>query len=283
LQGGVSNQRYHLSFEEYASVYNQNFDHNNLSNKEGGDTSFFYHLGEADYQKVVNFVHDSLNDIHGASNPGNNMHLTNSEYNKLVGTPYIPPGAIMAWLPVYFTNGNNAGAQVVPQIGIGANTTAAAKAWLIMCPLIGNLDTGWRLCDGSAETNNGWWSNPRYLPNLTDNRFICGFTAAGTAAGTNTIDAHSHTISGNSESTTLTENQIPPHSHAASVAIQDGTGDDEEQGGFAKWGGSTSVTVSQTGGGQGHLHGVGTYVNSSNGAHTNMPLYLTCFYIIKVN
>jgi len=95
-------------------------------------------------------------------------------------------GSIIAWAGGYFTNGANGGFTSV----LG-NTIAAANAYL--------NPKGWYVCDG-AELNLP--DSPifdgagRYLPNLTDDRFLMGSTVAGGIGGSSTM-AHTHPVTSN--------------------------------------------------------------------------------------
>jgi len=105
-------------------------------------------------------------------------------YSRLKDSGAAPIGSIVARLTGYFGNNSN------------GSFSAVSLA----------LPANWKLCDGSVCNDpdspvfNG--AN-RYLPNLTDSRFIMGSTvAASGAAGGN---------AGNQ--VTLTENHLPAHSH----------------------------------------------------------------------
>jgi hypothetical protein len=120
----------------------------------------------------------------------------------------VPVGAIMAYLPGYFANGSN-----------GTYTAVSMT-----------LPDGYVLCEGTAPNDalSPIWNSPtRYVPNISDARFLSGNTVAnrGVIGGVNTIPAHSgstfadhtHTIS---DHTNLTHNItgypdyiVPYHSH----------------------------------------------------------------------
>lgn len=101
-----------------------------------------------------------------------------------------PVGSIVPYLPGYFADGLN-----------GTYTGVALT-----------LPDNWRICDGSSPLVA---ASPifnvagRYLPNLTDDRFLMGSnTGIGDIGGTNSA-AHSHTV--------------PPHHHDGTTAgINDG-------------------------------------------------------------
>lgn len=95
-----------------------------------------------------------------------------------------PPGAIVAWCPGYFTDGSNGGYTNVQGAG---NTVAQQNTFL-------NGD-GWYICDGAAVNNASspiWNAASRYLPNLTDDRFIMGDTVCASDGGGSNTMAHTH-------------------------------------------------------------------------------------------
>lgn len=130
-----------------------------------------------------------------------------------------PIGTITPWLGGYFVNNANGSFT-----NVLANTVANVNTLL--------NSSGWYVCDGSAinDVNSPIFNGTsRYLPNLTDSRFLQGSTTAGGIGGSNTLTDHTHTFS-------LTA----AHTHGAT-----------------------------TSGGSAHSHGVGTYATASNGAHTH--------------
>ncbi len=85
----------------------------------------------------------------------------------------VPVGTICAYLPGYFVDGSN-----------GTYTAVAMT-----------LPDGWYLCEGGAPNDALspiWNSATRYVPNISDARFLSGNTAAnrGVIDGVNTIPAH---------------------------------------------------------------------------------------------
>lgn len=105
----------------------------------------------------------------------------------------IPPiGTIVSYNPGYYTATANVGFTVV---GPSSNTVAAVNAY---------LPSNWRVCDGTALINASspiWNAAGRFLPHLTNNRFIMGSTITGTNFN-------------NSTSVTLTVANLPTHSHS---------------------------------------------------------------------
>ena len=166
-----------------------------------------------------------------------------------LGSEYgvVPEGTIVAWVGGNFQNGSNGSYQ--RRLGT-ANTVAGANAYLN--PL------GWYVCDGAA-LNDGdstiYDGAGRYLPNLTDDRYIMGDTVAGGTGGSSTM-AHTHSLN------------IPSFTIDAStdhIAVDLGA----------------DITVPI----QGHTHDVDFDNLAASGAASdteNRPASLGCFYIQKV-
>jgi len=214
----------------------------------------------------------------------------------------VPVGSIMAWIGGHFGDGSNGSYTRI--LGTD-NTIAAANAYL--------NPKNWYVCDGAALNDayspifNGVG---RYLPNLTDDRFLMGDTVVGGIGGSSTMLDHTHThsltaagqtLSGNSGSvssdghahytvqTTTDTNNIEA-SGAYSIYVENlAVGYDYHlRGGVATP--TTGVTNTDT-----HDHTVsishthssssvsGTIGTGSAASSTeNRPKYLGCFYIMKV-
>ena len=242
----------------------------------------------------INQLHGSgvvkadLGKLHGIT-------LSYAQINALINN--VPPvGSIIAYVPGYFTNGSNAG---FTYRMVSANTVAAVNALL--------NPSGWYVCNGAAlnDADSGIFNGAgRYLPNLTDDRFLMGDTAAGTAGGsaahTHTM-AHTHTIAHThtTGNCTLTISQIPKHRHKVSNDAQGGTGNTESvvvtnaalHGSTAFWNYSHGGNSSEVGGGAAHNHGsTGNPSNANSGASSVgstgssslLPTYLSCFYLMRV-
>lgn len=156
-----------------------------------------------------------------------------------------------------------------------------------------SIPTGWALCDGGGGR-----------PDLRD-RFVIGAggalspgaTGGASSASTSSNGSHSHTGS-TTDATVLTVNQLPAHGHDIFAANGSGSSNADYWGGFGVRGipgedvgpfgyRTTSqqgdVLIGQTGGGQGHTHGLSGL--STDGAHTHtvstVPPYYALCYIIK--
>ena len=110
--------------------------------------------------------------------------------------------------------------------------------------LLGAIPSGWSLCDGTGGT-----------PNLVG-KFIKGASSAGGTGGSATTDGH-----------TLTEAEMPSHTHGKSPYAP-GSAAAYVAAGYNSYFNSTSNTTLATGGGGSH-------------SHTFEPPYFELCYIIK--
>lgn len=142
----------------------------------------------------------------------------------------IPVGSIIAWTGGYFTAGNNGG----EYIDVLGNTVVNANSYL--------ESKGYKICDGSAVNDlrspvfNG---TNRFLPNLTDNRFLQGSIVGGLSGGQNSYQI----------ATTNLPNLSLPVSGTANLGV----------------GVSSSISVASSG----HTHGSGgleTRLNQTTGS-----------------
>jgi len=100
-------------------------------------------------------------------------------------SPYdaMPVGVVVPWIGGYFTGSGNSGFT-----NVLGNTISSANTHL--------NSQGYYVCDGASLNDAGspiFNGSGRYLPNLTDDRFIMGDTSAGTVGGTDDA-SHNHTI-----------------------------------------------------------------------------------------
>ena len=147
------------------------------------------------------------------------------------GMGAVPVGVILPWISGYFTAGTNTG--FTPVLA-SADTIAAANTYL--------NPFGYYVCDGSVLNVTGspiWNAAGRYLPNLTDSRFLMGATAIGATAngGSNVMADHKHA------NTNLTVASESSHTHGVGTF--------------------TNATEAA------HTHGVGTFGNTAELAHTH--------------
>ena len=126
----------------------------------------------------------------------------------------IPAGSIIPWIGGYFTDGLNGSYTRV--LG-DTNNVAGANGYL--------NDKGWYVCDGAAlnDADSPIFNGAgRYLPNLSDDRFIMGDNVAG---GSGTFGAHTHIASSHSHgSGTLVNAAAAAHGHdSGTLAGSQGT------------------------------------------------------------
>jgi len=122
----------------------------------------------------------------------------------------FPEGMIIPWIGGYFTDGANGGYTRV--LG-GSNDPTGINALLNAA--------GWYVCDGSAlniGTSTIYNGAGRYLPNLTDDRFLMGDNAIGMIGGSSS-SAHAHPVG------TLVNAAEAAHTHAKGTLAVDDVGD----------------------------------------------------------
>ncbi len=192
----------------------------------------------------------------------------------------VPVGAVFAFIGGSFADGNNN----TFTNRIGNDVTAVNTL----------LSPWYKVCNGAAlnDASSPIFNGPgRYLPNLTDDRFLQGDLAAGVYGGNNS-SSHTHTVSGHSHTTgslALTESQIPSHTHTCrwsdAIWVQSGTSNwlVQPKSGDPYY--ATTYTAA-TGSGATHNHGntswLGTQTTSVPSSTENRPKFLTCIYIMRV-
>ena len=205
---------------------------------------------------------------------------------------FVPVGSVLAYVPGYFTSGANAGFTV--QMA-SANTAAGVNALL--------NSKGFYVCNGAAlndalsEIFNG---SGRYLPNLTDDRFLMGDTAAGGIGGANSSDiSHVHstgdfTLKAShipSHTHTITVNSAGAHSHTFGVGEANAayplplhaTDLDTRFEGTTNSAGNHTHTASASSIGGGTAHNHGDTGSAGSSTFENRPTFLSCFYIMRVH
>lgn len=199
-----------------------------------------------------------------------------------------PPGSIMAYMPGYFGDGSN-GSYVNLSLALSAN---------------------WKVCDGSLCNDN---ESPifngagRYLPNITDERFIKGSTIAlaGVAGGNannqvslaeTNLPAHSHTIAHTHTFSGTTAGQSVNHTHSFTLYGYTGNADDASHHNTTQVSAllTTNENATKATGNQSadHTHSVSGTTSASSAANSGsagtgsafsiLPLYLTAAFIMRI-
>jgi len=126
----------------------------------------------------------------------------------------IPPGVIVPWLGGYFTAANNIG--FTSQSSYNLSELKSTK----------KFNEFYIIADGSTCDNNQSLYFGQAIPNITDDRFLCGAIGpadVGTMGGSNVILDHIHTLD-SSDAATFSVNYITSladmrgsvHTHSAS-------------------------------------------------------------------
>jgi len=106
------------------------------------------------------------------------------------GYGIVPIGGIIGYNPGFYTSPLNTG--FTPS-GPNSNSIADMNSWL--------NEKGWYVCDGAAvnvSVSPVWNQANRYLPNLSNGRFLRGSTTVGGSAGSETASlSHTHTFTSN--------------------------------------------------------------------------------------
>lgn len=194
-----------------------------------------------------------------------------------------PVGGIMAWSGGYFGNSSNGSFT-----NVLGNTVSDANTYL--------ATFGFKVCDGTAPNDSGsiiFNTSGKYLPNLTDSRFLMGSTSFGSVGGEN-ANSHTHSIPThyhNSFSLTAagqTHSGNSPSHNAASTAFLGAAGL-ASGANFAPQAATISIShthasssVSGTIGNQGGVSGDSSMTSGSPSDTENRPLYLSTFYIIRI-
>lgn len=129
-------------------------------------------------------------------------------------------------------------------------------------------DTGWVLCDGGSDGKGGT------VPDLRG-RMIRGASDAYKAGSTGGSAKHSHSLSGTVGETTLTEAQMPKHTHTTPHANAS-TG----SGGYVGGGNVTQINwpTGPTGSSQPHTH----TLDGASGEASSLPPYYALSFIMRI-
>ncbi len=189
---------------------------------------------------------------------------------------FMPVGVIFPWVPGHFTGAENLGFTL--GLGLGDNTVAEANIYL--------NPRGLFICDGTAPNeplSPIWNTAGRFLPHLTDDRFLMGSTVSGEYGGSNTMLDHTHTHS-------LSINASGSHGHTINIngafVYQGSTGgvganNQNNDSGFNTGGQRWLLdNVAHTHTNSDFAGTIGA--NSAASATSILPKFLSCFYIIKV-
>jgi hypothetical protein len=197
----------------------------------------------------------------------------------------VPIGTILPFAQGYFGAAANGGGWT----NYGTNTVAGVNAWLAA-----NGYSNFCVCDGTAKNDSDsliYTGANRYLPDLTDSRFLRGSTTAGGAgassgaiagesAHTHSTPTHSHSLSGDTAWAQFY--QLSGNWHIRTITA-------------TSWAAARTGSLAGAGGGAGHttgtaiagatsVDGSGTTGPGSSHTHTVSavePKYFSCYYVIR--
>lgn len=124
-------------------------------------------------------------------------------------------------------------------------------------------DTGWVLCDGGSDGKGGT------VPDLRG-RMIMGVSDTYKAGSTGGSEKHSHSLSGTVGATTLTEAQMPSHTHTFGIGTYGSSAE-------AKGNTSSKQRTDATGGSQAHTH----TLEGASDEVPNIPPYYALSFIMR--
>ena len=133
----------------------------------------------------------------------NRLQVLLNSLESLVNQISPPVGSIIPYLGGYFADGTNG---TFTMIQASLNDVSSVNAV---------LPESWRVCDGAEffDSDSTIFNIAnRFLPNLTDERFVQGFNAAGSIGGDNS-QSHTHDVSSSSVAIT-----VPGHFHTGSTS-----------------------------------------------------------------
>ena len=193
--------------------------------------------------------------------------------NKSQGDDHIR--LIKSTLKNTFPNINGAVTPTEEQINVLASpgTTFQPGMIIMWSGSAATTPAGWKLCNGVGTISTGG-----AVPDLRDRFIICSTTDTGGNYNIgNTGGNKDQVVSGTSQSTILTVNQIPAHTHApngnSELVVVTGGGAIENG---APGAGLATADLVSVGGNQGHTHGIS--ITTVNG---NLPPYYALALIIK--
>ena len=124
-------------------------------------------------------------------------------------------------------------------------------------------DTGWVLCDGGSDGKGGT------VPDLRG-RMIMGVSDTYKAGSTGGSANHSHSLTGTVGATTLTEAQMPSHTHTFGIGTYGSSAE-------AKGNTSSKQRTDATGGSQAHTH----TLEGASDEVANIPPYYALSFIMR--
>lgn len=142
----------------------------------------------------VNTLKSTSTAISFEDNSGTQQTLADTSLGGNIGS--VPVGTIVAWFGGVFTGSGNTNF-----LKVLGETVSEANAY---------LPSSWKVCDGSElyDTESPLFNQTsRYLPDLTDSRFLSGSTSLGNIGGSNSLLDHTHTLG------TLAINSSGSHTH----------------------------------------------------------------------
>ena len=252
-------------------------DHSQYHNNTRGDARYFTeaeHIdasaGAGDAGKPIKLNASGYVDptmvSAGAVDHGSLAGLADNDHPQY----FMPVGVIMAWLGGYFADGSNG---TYTRVLGATNDVAGAN---------GYVNPYWHVCNGAALNDAGspiFNGALRYLPNLTDDRFIMGATVAGGIGGSSTM---AHTHNAGTYAAALHYHQAPCGHDTADKYTTRAWGYDNiaVQAYYSARGTSYTATLQWSRTDERAPAVAGTSSAASN--DENRPKFLSCFYIMKV-
>jgi hypothetical protein len=172
-----------------------------------------------------------------------------------------PIGCVLPFIPGYFTNGSNAG-------------------FTYLSTVYDTLSDSYKICDGSLlnDSSSSIFNGAnRYLPNLTDDRFLMGNTSYGVTGGG---EAHYHSL-GTGSNIAIAAGGA--HTHTVTGGIYGGG----HGAGSTVWVASYTTTTTYTSTSSTHTHVLSGSFGATAGvngdaAEAVKPKYLSVKYIMRV-
>ena len=203
----------------------------------------------------------------------------------------VPVGSIIPFSPGYFDNNANSNFQIE---GPAGNTIVEINNF---------LPDSWRVCDGTAPNDpesSIFNAADRFLPNLTDSRFIQGGIAAGNSGSTNTrtlfatnLPPHTHNMNHGHSMNFPTDGNI--NGGGLMVSVFDRTGINRSVNDDRRFWENNAINFGNVNNSSiqlwiadlrpnvnNHSGNTGTGNGLNSTPFDNRPLYLSCFYIIRI-